>query len=92
MISRPCTVKKTPASANFIVECKGLAREEIGDDCFEYELWARRHWLAENCREFYEVTALRDRGRLVGRKFSFECATEATGFKLSFATRLGPFR
>jgi len=71
-----------------IVVCHGLAREEIGDERFKQELWARRHWLAENCRHPYEITSLREKGRLIGRRFLFACEVEATAFKLWFSTTI----
>ena len=74
--------------APFIVACYGLAREVIGDKDFEYEIWARRHWLAEQCQHPYDITSLRDNGRLVGRRFYFDCQAEAAAFKLAFSHNL----
>lgn len=80
------TLPKPPMP--FVVPCHGLAREEIGDELFEREIWARRHWLTANCQEPYDINPLREAGRLVGRQFLFACPTEAAAFKLWFPMRL----
>lgn len=73
-----------PLALPFIVNCRGLAREEIGDERFEWELWERRHWLADQCQHPYEITSLREHGRLVGRSFQFADPNEAFAFKMRF--------
>jgi hypothetical protein len=71
------------------VDCRGLAREDLGDEHFRREIHLRLTWLRDNCAGKFEPTPIRKRatnthGPLVGLRFWFESQTEAAAFKLRF--------
>ncbi len=77
------------SALRFEVICLNLTREYLGDERFEGELRLRQFWINENCAKPYSITSLRDsNGRLIGRRFLFECFRDGVYFKLKFPIRL----
>ena len=79
------------AATPYVVDCKGLARDNLGEEPFrfEYELQVRRAWCDEK-GGLYEIEALRDgeTHRVTGFRFRFAGLADAVFFKLSFDTNL----
>ncbi len=67
------------------VECHGLTVHDLGEALAD-ELWDRRLWCREHCRDAFGVEPVWDRaeGRDVGRRFRFSDQTDAAMFRLSW--------
>jgi hypothetical protein len=81
--------KASPTSTPNVIDCHGLTLANLGPDRFEQELRDRQGWIEDQCQGGHQIGPLRDaEERVVGRRFHFECATEAAAFKMAFSTRL----
>lgn len=68
----------------YIVDCIGLSEDDLGYPAFPQELNERRDWCHNHCYGDYHIEPIRRNGQLIGRRFEFLNAADATQFKLLF--------
>jgi hypothetical protein len=72
------------AATPHIVDCVGLNDEDLAYGEYATQLREREDWCRRRCPTQYEIEPLRDRGRLIGRRYRFAHESDAVLFKTYF--------
>ena len=69
----------------YVIECMGLAREDLGDVVFKREYHRRRVWCVHQCSHGHEIEPMRDAMmQVVGYSYRFASCSDAALFKTLF--------
>jgi len=80
---RPITAERLANTTNTVSQ-PGLAHADMGDQGFETAIGERRRWIREHCQDDQLIEPIRQKGRLVGRRFRFEHPDDAFHFRMRF--------
>jgi hypothetical protein len=72
------------AATPHIVDCIGLNDEDLPYGEYATQLREREDWCRRRCPTQHEIEPLRDRGRLIGRRYRFARESDAVLFKTYF--------
>ncbi|MEE1614040.1 hypothetical protein [Microvirga sp. CF3016] len=72
------------AATPYVVDAVGLNGEDLPYHEYLTQLREREYWCVQHCPRDHEIEPLRERGRLVGRRYRFAREYDATLFKLFF--------
>jgi hypothetical protein len=72
------------AATPYVVDCTSLNDEDLPYSVYITQLRERESWCAQRCPHDHEIEALRNHGRLIGRRYRFARESDAAAFKLFF--------
>ncbi|GEO19219.1 hypothetical protein MAE02_69150 [Microvirga aerophila] len=72
------------AATSHVVDCICLNDEDMPYGVYVGQLRECEEWCQQNCPHDHEIEPLRDRGRLIGRRYRFARESDAALFKMLF--------